>query len=210
MSLQNKVVVLLSIVLCLIGAADLCAQEPSPESRSCVIGHFSLSAPEAWKPLTGSDKAATRSEFASSIAPGLGQYNRAGAPEPRMDQFEILQKPTDAQLIGWTLIVPDQIDFLKEIFKKEDTQLENQKNMAGGRIKAGSCRWVKIGGLDVVRVDVEMADGGKSTNLHFWSSKNPGIITTLMLGVGAGRSAETEKEFDSILSSIAVSDEIKK
>jgi len=127
-----------------------------------------------------------------------------------MGNFEIYQKPTDGQLIGWTLVIPDQKDFLKVILKREDVQFEKGKSLSGGGIKGGSCKLVKVGSFDVVRVDVKMANGGKTTNLHFWSPKNPGIISTLMIGLRQNKSPETEKEYRSIIASLVVSEDIRK
>jgi hypothetical protein len=159
------------------------AQDSAGEPRQCRIGHFTVSIPNAWLSLSDSDKAGARREFASDLSPGLKPYEKPGSPMPCMGEFEIYQKPSDAQLIGWTLLIPNQTDFLKEILKREDVQFEKGKSMSGGRVKGGSCRLVKVGNFDVVRVDVEMANGGKSTNLHFWSPKTPGVVSTLMIGV---------------------------
>jgi len=186
-----------------------CADTASPDPTRCVIGHFTLPVPKGWNAFSASDKVGARSEFASEMAPGLTQYKKAGAPPPRMGQFEIFQKPPDGQIIAWTLLVPDQTDFLKEILKKEDTEFQKRKNLAGQRLKGGFCRLVKIGTNDVVRVDVEMADGGKSTNLEFWSPKHPGLITTLMVGVRANRSEQTQKDYDTILASLRVDENPK-
>jgi hypothetical protein len=181
----------------------------SAESKECVIGHFTLTMPDGWNSFSGGDKASARAEFASDLAPGLKQYNRAGQPAPRMGAFEIFQKPTDGQLIGWTLLVPVQTDFLKQILKREDVEFQKHKNLAGGQVKSGSCRLFKVGKIDVVRVDVEMANGGKTTNLHFWSPKSPGIISTLMLGLRPHKSTQTEREFESIIASLVVAEDIK-
>lgn len=188
----------------------LSAQEATNQDRQCRIGHFTVSIPQGWNSFSASDKAGARQEFSTDLSPGLKQYEKTGAPTPRMGDFEIYQKPTDGQLIGWTLVIPDQKDFLKVILKREDVQFEKGKSLSGGSVKGGSCRLVKVGTVDVVRVDVEMANGGKTTNLHFWSPKTPGVITTLMIGVRPNKSAQTEKDFEKIISSLAVSEEIKK
>jgi len=188
----------------------IAAQEPRDKGRQCRIGHFTVSIPHGWDSFSDSDKAIARREFSTDLAPGLKQYKKVGGPTPRMGEFEIYQKPTDAQLIGWTLVIPDQASFLKEILKREDVQFEKRKSLSGGRLKGGSCRLVKVSGFDVVRVDVEMANGGKSTNLHFWSPKSPGVISTLMVGVRPHKSAQTEKEFESIIFSLVVNEDIKK
>jgi uncharacterized protein (TIGR02145 family) len=180
----------------------------SVDGARYIIGHFSFSVPKGWNPLSAADKTAARNEFASDLAPGLGQYIKAGEPPPGMGEFEILQKPTDGQLIGWTLIVPEQTDFMEEIFKKENVEFQKRKNLAGGQIKSGSCRLFKVNGIDVVRVDVEMSGGGQSTNMHFWSPKSPRVITTLMLGMGPHKSVQTEKEFEDIISSLMVREEM--
>ncbi|MBU4319353.1 MAG: hypothetical protein KKF30_19000 [Proteobacteria bacterium] len=184
------------------------AQDPSEQSRPCRIGHFTAFIPLGWNSFSDSDKAGAKREFATDLAPGLRQYEKAGATTPHMGEFEIFQKPTDAQLIGWTLVIPDQTDFLKEILRREDVQFEKGKNLSGGRITGGSCRLVKIGGFDVVRVDVEMANGGKSTNLHFWSPKTPGVMSTLMIGLRPHKSDQTEKDYESIISTLIVSEDI--
>ncbi|MFH2057579.1 MAG: hypothetical protein ABIJ59_01605 [Pseudomonadota bacterium] len=186
------------------------AQELHDKSSQFRVGHFMVSIPHGWGSFSDSDKALARRGFSTDLAPGLKQYEKVGESAPHMGEFEIYQKPTDGQLIGWTLVIPDQADFLKEILKREDVQFEKGKSLSGGRIKGGSCRLFKVSGFDVVRVDVEMANGGKSTNLHFWSPKNPGIISTLMIGVRPHKSEQTEKEFERIISSIAVDDVIKK
>lgn len=200
----------LAVMMSLVFWGTIFADEPSTKGTRFVIGHFSFSVPKGWNSFSDADKAATRTEFTSDLAPGLSQYNKTGEPTPRMGDFEIFQKPTDGQLIGWTLILPKQTDFLKEILKKEDVQFQKRKNLAGDQIKSGSSRLFKAGGIDVVRVDVEMANGGKSTNLQFWSSKSPRVITTLMIGIRPHKSTQTEKEFESIISSLVVSEEIKK
>ena len=135
---------------------------PAKNGTKCVIGHFTVTVPDGWNSFSSSDKAAARSEFASDLSPGLRQYEKAGQPAPRMGDFIIFQKQPEGQLIGWTLLVPDQTDFLKEILKREDVQFERGKSLSGGRITAGSCKLVKLGGVDVVRMDVQMANGEKA------------------------------------------------
>ena len=126
-----------------------------------------------------------------------------------MGEFEIYQKPPEGQLIGWTLIVPDQADFLKEILKRENVEFEGRKNLGGGQVTGGFCKLVKVGSSDVVRVDVEMANGGKSTNLHFWSPKRPGLITTLMFGLRPNCSHQTKKDYETIISSLKIDEKPK-
>ena len=202
--------VLVSVLfMLLVIPSNLFADKGPIGSKRFTIGHFSVSVPEDWDSLSNADKAAARKEFASDLGPGLRQYNRSGQPPPKMSDFEIFQKPTDGQLIAWTLLVPEQTDFLKEILKKEKRDFQKQKNLAGGQIKSGLCRMVKVDSIDVVRVDIEMANGGKSTNVHFWSPRDPGIITTLMIGIRPNSSKQTAKEFDSIISSLVVSEEIE-
>jgi hypothetical protein len=196
--------------LCLFVIHTVSAQESPNQDRQRTIGHFTVSIPQGWNSFSDSDKAEARREFSSDLAPSLKQYEKRGAPQAHMDEFAIYQKPTDGQLIGWTLVIPDQTDFLTKILKREDIQFEKGKSLSGGRVKGGSCRLEKVGTVDVVRVDVEMANGGKTTNLHFWSPKTPGIVTTLMIGVRPNKSDQTEKDYEKILSSLAVSEEIKK
>lgn len=172
------------------------------------IGHFIVKIPSGWNALSGNYKADAKKEFSADLAPGLKQYEKVDGPKPKMGEFEIFQKPKDGQLIGWTLVIPDQTDFLKEILKREDLQFEKRKSLSGGSIKGGSCKLVNQNGFNIVRVDVEMENGGKSTNLHFWSPENPGIITTLMAGVRSNTSSQTDREFESIISSIVVTDKL--
>ena len=185
------------------------AQAPRDQGRQCTIGHFSVSIPQGWNSFSDTDKAGARREFSTDLAPGLKQYQRAGDATPRMGEFEIYQKPPYGQLIGWTLVIPDQTDFLKEILKKEDVEFQKRKNLAGGQVRSGFCRLVKVGGNDVVRVDVEMANGGKSTNLIFWSPKRPGLITTLMLGMRPNYSDQTRKDYETIISSLRIDEHPK-
>jgi hypothetical protein len=206
---RSSGIVLTAIIVCLI-PRPASAGEPRGQGRSFSIGHFTVSVPEGWNSLPNDDKDKVRRDFSANIAPGLRQYERAGGPTPRMGEFEILQKPTDAQLLAWTLVIPDQHDFLGEILKRESVQFDSRKSWSGGRLKGGLCRLVRVGGVDVVRVDVEMANGGKTTNLHYWSSTNPGIISTLMIGVRPNRTPQTDREFESMISSLVVNEEIKK
>ena len=207
MSVSSKVVSL--VLLSLLFPRALFAEQRVINNNPIVIGHFSFSVPSDWIPFSAADNATTRRSFSSSLAPGFIQYTKIGEPEPRMEGFEIFQKPNEGQIIGWTLILPKQKDFLKKTLNKENIQFQKQKNMAGGQIKSGSSRLYKVNGIDIVRVDVEMVNGGKSTNLQFWSSKNPRVITTLMIGLRPHKSVQSEKEFESILLSLVVSKEIK-
>ena len=201
---------ILVVTMVLVFSGTIFAEGPSTGGERFVMGHFSFSVPRGWNSFSDADKDAARSEFASDLAPGLKQYNKAGEPAPRMGDFEIFQKPTDGQLIGWTLLVPAQADFLNEMLKRENVEFQKQKNLAGGQIKSGTCRLFNVNGVDVVRVDVEMSNGGRSTNIHFWSPKSPGVISTLMLGIRPNKSAQTEKEFEDIILSIRVTEEINK
>jgi hypothetical protein len=212
MKTARRSVILIAILLAGVALQGLANAQSAPvkDGTKCVVGHFTASLPDGWNSFSSADKAAARREFASDLAPGLRQYEKSGQPSPKMGDFVIFQKPPEGQLIGWTLVVPDQTDFLKEILKREDVQFERGKSLSGGRITAGSCKLVKLGGVDVVRVDVEMANGGKSTNLHFWSPKSPGVITTLMIGLRPGKSAQTEKEFDKMIASLEVREDISK
>ena len=185
------------------------AQETSFIGNQVRVGHFLVTVPPGWNSFSDSDKAGVRRDFSTDLAPGLKQYVKAGEVRPHMGEFEILQKPPAGQLIGWTLVIPDQVEFLKEILKQEDVQFEKGKSLSGGRVTGGSCRLVNLNGFDVVRVDVEMANGGKSTNLQFWSPKDPGVVSTLMIGLRLNSSAQTEKEFEDIISSLAVTDKLK-
>ena len=207
--LKRNLIKAILLILSFVLSNDMFSQTQQVSKSKCVIGHFSVSVPKDWKAFSNADKDGARSGFAADLEPGLAQYVRAGKPKPRMGDFEIFQKPTDGQLIGWTLLIPDQADFLKEILKKENGDFENQKSLSGGQIQSGSCRLVNISGKDVVRVDIEMANGGKSTNLHFWSPKNPGVISTLMLGLRPNKSSQSEKDFESIIKSLVVNENIK-
>jgi hypothetical protein len=191
-------------ICCVVFSNDSYSQTKPLENSRCVIGNFTVSVPNGWNSFSNQDKASARSEFASDLEPGLVQYSKAGKPDPKMGDFEIFQKPTDGQLIGWTLLIPDQTDFLKEILKKENIEFEKKKNLSGGQVISGSCRLVKIGGIEVVRVDVIMANGAIATNFHFWSPKNPGVISTLMIGTRPNKSAQTEKEYQGIIESLIV------
>lgn len=192
----TTIYLLLLAMACLSACGDV-----KPEVR---IGHFALPVPESWKAFSESDRAGARNQFASDLAPGLGQYAKTGAPPPKMGDFIIFQKQPSGQLIGWTLQIPEQSDFMKTMFEKEQVNFTARKNLAGDQIKAGQCRMFKIKDIDVVRVDVEMSDGGKSTNIQYWSPERPGLITVLMVGARAGSTAETQRQFDAIISSIVI------
>ena len=207
--MKNLTVLSMLLVAAGLVGRPVSAQEPDGQSRPFRIGHFIVSVPQSWTPLSDADKTGARAEFASDLAPGMTQYERAGDPAPRLGQFEIFQKPTDAQLLGWTIVIPEQTDFLKEILKREDVQFEKGKSLSGGRIKGGSCSLIKVSGLEVVRIDVEMANGAKSTNLHFWSPKHPGIISTLMFGIRPQAIAPTAREYEAMLATLTVSEEVK-
>jgi len=195
------------LLICSIVLSNYIYSQTEPlENFRCVIGNFSVSVPKGWNSFSNQDKATARSGFASDLAPGLVQYSRVGKPDPQMGDFEIFQKPNDGQLIGWTLLIPDQTDFLKEILKKENIGFEKKKNLSGGQVKSGACRLVKIGEIEVVRVDVIMANGGIAANFHFWSPKSPGVISTLMIGTRPNMSAQTEKEFQDIIESLIVNE----
>ncbi len=172
------------------------------------IGHFVVRFPPGWNFCSFSEKAASRREFSAYLAPGLKQYGKVNGLTPHMEEFEIYQKPPSGQLIGWTLVIPDQVNFLRKILKRENVQFEKRKSLSGGGIKGGTCRLVKIGNFDVVRVDVEMVNGGKSTNLQFWSPKNPGVVSVLMVGLKQHASSQTEKEYESIISTLVVKDDL--
>jgi hypothetical protein len=174
------------------------------------VGHFEVSVPSSWKPLSAADTASIRREFEGDLGPGLKQYYKTGEPEPRMGEFAIFQKPSDAQMIGWTLIVPPQIDFLKEILRREAVEFEKRKNLAGAQLKGGTCRLVRVGDVDVVRVDVAMANGGTSTNLHYWSPKNPTVVSILMLGIRPHASTETENELNSIIAALTIKEDLQR
>lgn len=210
MRIMTHVAVVLSVCLSVLIHHTSFAQESTGQAKQCTIGHFTVSVPQGWNSFSNIDKAEARREYSTDLDPGLKQYEKLGAPTPRMGEFEIYQKPPGGQLIGWTLVIPDQTDFLKEILKREDVQFAKSKSLSGGRVKAGSCRLVKVGTVDVVRVDVEMANGGRTTNLHFWSPQTPGVITTLMIGIRPNTSEQTEKDYEKIISSLAVSEEIRK
>jgi hypothetical protein len=201
-----KSVLSLLFISCFFLSNGIYSQTKQLVTSKCVIGHFTFFVPNGWNSFSSVDKASARNGFASDLEPGLGQYSEPGKPAPKMGDFEIFQKPTDGQLIGWTLIVPNQTDFLKEILKKEEIQLEQRKS----QIKSGTCRLVKIIGINIVRVDVAMANGAITTNLHFWSPKSPGIISTLMIGLRPDKSAQTEKDYQNIIESLIVNEVITK
>lgn len=175
------------------------AQNVPVNSMKVEIGHFTLFVPEGWNVFSKDDRIKARKEFELDLEPGLKQYEVDGKPKPRMGDFRVFQKQPFGQLIGWTLIVPDNTNLLQKIFKKE-----NQFRQRKDQIKSGSCRLVKIDGIDVVRVDVEMTNGDLMTNLHFYSPKSPGIISSLMFGLRSGKSVQAEKEFESIIGSIKI------
>ncbi len=196
------------VVLSILLHNTIAAQEKGSLGKQVRVGHFLVTVPPGWNSFSDSEKAGARREFSTDLAPGLKQYVKAGEIKPHMRDFEILQKPPTGQLIGWTLIIPDQTEFLKEILKRENVQFEKGKSLSGGRIKGGSCRLVNLNGFDVVRVDVEMANGGKSTNLQFWSPKNPGVVSVIMVGLKQHASSQTEKEYESIISTLVVKDDL--
>jgi hypothetical protein len=205
MKITKRYVELSILFICsFVLSRDIYSQPKPPESTRCVIGNFTVSIPKGWNSFSNQDKASARIEFASDLEPGLVQYRKDGKPDPKMGDFEIFQKPADGQLIGWTLLIPDQTDFLKEILKKENIEFEKKKSLSGGQVKSGSCRLVKIGGIEVVRVDVIMANGAIATNFHFWSPKSPGVISTIMIGTRPNKSAQTEKEYQGIIESLFV------
>lgn len=174
------------------------------------VGHFTITLPDDWKAFPETDRIRVRDQqFASQLAPGLRQYVKEGAPTPKLGDFLgdfiIFQKQPVAQAIGWTLKIPNQKeDFMKTLLKKEETDFTEQKNLAGGRIKGGQARLLRINNAEVVRVDVEMADGGKSTNIQYWAPERPGLITVLMLGTRGSSSPETEQQVGTIISSIVI------
>ena len=197
------------VVLSILLHYTITAQQSNVLGSQLRIGHFLVTVPQGWNTFSDSDKAGARKEFSIDLSPGLKQYEKAGDVKPHMGEFEILQKPQAGQLIGWALVIPDQVEFLKEIFKRENVQFEKSKSLSGGRVIGGSCRLVNLNGFDVVRIDVEMANGGKSTNLHFWSPKTSGIVSTLMIGLRPNSSTQTEKEFEGIISSLLVTDNLE-
>lgn len=198
---------LIASIACILHTPQARGEDAKP---GLTIGHFTMTLPDDWKSFSEADRIRTRDQqFASQLAPGLRQYVKEGAPTPKLGDFlgdfVIFQKQPVGQAIGWTLKIPNQKDdFMKTLLKKEQTDFTAQKNLAGGRIKGGQARLFRINNAEVVRVDVEMAEGGKSTNIQFWSPERPDLITVLMLGTRGKSSQETEQQVNAIISSIVI------
>lgn len=177
-------------------------EETGHQGERKAVGAFKFVAPSGWTELTGSERFKARFDFQRGMEDGLKEYNRPGEPAARIDSFAIFQKTGQAQLIVWTLQLPDQRNFLRTIRTKEQAKLDSQTRRGG--LRAGSCRLVDLGDRQAVRVDVEMPNGAKSTNLHFWSSREPGLVTTMMIGVRHAGDAETAEQAEEVLSSVSL------
>jgi uncharacterized protein (TIGR02145 family) len=174
------------------------AQQEQNHMINQSVGLMEFKLPDSWKPLEGSALGEAKSEFSSGMT--LSQYDRDGEPNSRLDEFQIFQKPADGQVVGWTITIPEQKDFLKKIYDDELKGLDLRK----AQIKSGECQLVQIGKSDVVRTDVVLGNSARTTNLHFWSPEQPGLVTVLMVGIRPSHSEQTAKEFDDILSSVKI------
>jgi len=178
------------------------AGQPQGDTRQ-KIGGLAFRAPDGWKALEGADRDGTRQEFAAQVNQGQGlkEFVRPGYPAPHLDQFYICQKPPhDGQIIAWTLELPPQSDFLTKIRETEEKGVKLRE----AELTSGLCRVVQIDGEDVIRVDVNMRNGARATNFHYWSKDNPTQVTIVMVGTAPDAQSDTVRQAESVAASMSL------
>jgi hypothetical protein len=195
--LRGLIRALLLIVLAIVAGANAGSQT-SQARKTFRVGALQFEVPAGWHGFEAGDLDRARNEFAGDMGSGLRQYDRAGFPPASLDEFRIFQKPADGQVIAWSLKMPPQTVFLEVILEREKKGLVDRS----GQAQQGNCRMVKIGGTDMVRTDVVLTNGARAVNIVYWTSEQPGQLTTIMLGLRPGHRPQTADEVSGILDSI--------
>ena len=204
-TLTLAAILMTALALTLAGCDDKQAEKPTQQvDPRQKVGGLAFRVPIGWKALEGADRDGARREFDAQVNQGQGlrEYVRADSQIPHLDQFYICQKePHEGQIIAWTLELPPQSEFLAKIRETE----EKGVTLRQAELTSGLCRVVQVDGTDIVRVDVNMRNGAKATNLHFWSPEKPSQVTIVMVGTSPDAQPATIREAEDILASVSLS-----